>query len=351
MSPPELRPYRLHLQRPWVSGRESFAARSGWLVRVWDGRGRIGLGDCAPLPAAGTESAETARRELERARDRWPGGGAAEALLGLDGWGPRSPAARCALETALLDLQARQSGCTLAAALSDCPARRVTVNAAVGTLGPGLAERLGAAAAAGYRVHKVKAGLAAVADELAALEEAAAALPAGHRLRIDANGAWDETAAGRFLDGLAGLPVESLEEPLAGREPEAFIRLQARAACRLALDESLAAVDPEPLLASPYPGRLVLKPAALGGPLPALRLARRARAAGWDAVVTTVVESAVGAWAALHLAAAVAGEGDGEAPAHGLATSAWLAEDVAPPPTVADGGIALPGEAGLGVAV
>ena len=89
--------------------------------------------------------------------------------------------------------------------------------------------------------------------------------------------------------------------------------------------------------------RLVLKPARIGGIRATLALAAAAKAAGMDVVVTSVVDSAVGVAAAAHVAAALGG------PAHGLATSAWLAADVAAPPAIVAGRLQLAELPGLGL--
>jgi L-alanine-DL-glutamate epimerase-like enolase superfamily enzyme len=197
----------------------------------------------------------------------------------------------------------------------------------------------------GFTVRKLKVGLAPVAEELAALAQLAAGLPRGVALRLDANGAWTEAAAAAFIDGCRDLPVESLEEPLHHPAPANLARLQAGAGFPLALDESLSGGT----LPLPLPvRRLVLKPTTLGGLRPALALAAQARAAGGECVVTTTLESAVGAWAAAQLAAAV---DPGSRLAHGLATGAWFARDLAPAPTPAAGWLTLPSAPGLGVAI
>jgi len=165
-------------------------------------------------------------------------------------------------------------------------------------------------------------------------------------LRLDANGAWDGRTAAGFIDGCAALPVESLEEPLALPDPQALARLQAAAPFPLAADESLPRLGLTALAEAGSVRRLVLKPPVLGGLRPSLAIARRARTAGLECVVTTLVESAVGGWTAANLAAAV----DPEARLHhGLATGGWLAQDVAPAPTPAAGWLTLPETPGLGL--
>jgi L-alanine-DL-glutamate epimerase-like enolase superfamily enzyme len=73
-------------------------------------------------------------------------------------------------------------------------------------------------------------------------------------------------------------------------------------------------------------------------------LARRAQRAGIEVVLTSVVDSAIGVAAAAHLAAAIA-----PAIAHGLATSTWLAEDVATALPIVAGVLRLADLPGLGI--
>jgi L-alanine-DL-glutamate epimerase-like enolase superfamily enzyme len=91
---------------------------------------------------------------------------------------------------------------------------------------------------------------------------------------------------------------------------------------------------------------LVVKPARVGGIRAARRIAEVAAAGGVATVVSTLFESGVGIAAALHLAAAVPGEGR----AHGLATADLLASDLlARPLPVRAGAMAVPRGPGLGV--
>ena len=302
-------PYRLPLVRPWRDAGRVLTERRGVLLRLAGAGCEAGWGDCAPLPG---DSLAT-----------WPA------------------AIRCAVETARLDRAARRAGVPLAVLLAPGAGASVPVNAALGRLDDGCAGRAAAAAAAGFTVAKVKVGLSAAAGELDRLRRVADAAPL--RLRLDANRAWSDGTAERFLQGLEGLPIEAVEEPLAVPAPARLAQLQAGTAFPLALDESVAELGMAAALATGV-RRLVLKPAVLGGPLACLQAARRARAAGLEVVVTSVVDSAVGVTAAAHLAAAL-----GDGPAHGLATLDWLAADVAPRPIISDGRLHLPVGSGLGL--
>jgi o-succinylbenzoate synthase len=341
--------YRLPLRRPWVTARGVLCERAGWLVRVDAGAGGVGLGDCAPLPGPESGSPDPSGAWLTSALGPLRGLAPREALAGLPPPGSVPGAARSALECALLDLAAREAGLPLARFLSADAARAVPVNAALGRLGPGTLVRVRGALRAGFRVLKLKVGVGPVALEVALLRRVAAGLPPGVRLRLDANGAWSEPEALAGLEGMVGLPIDALEEPLRRPTAGALARLQRAARFPLAADESLAggAGRVERLLRRRAVRRLVLKPALCGGLLPALALARRAEAAGVEAVVTTTLDSAVGTLAALHLAAALP-RGSGLL-AHGLATSEWLARDLAEPPAVAHGRMTVPDAPGLGL--
>lgn len=328
-----LRAYCLPLRQPWRSAAGVWRWREGWIVEL-PGEGLTGYGDCAPLPGSDTAAA---RAWLAQSLAQAPGRDAADWLEALPPPESVPPAARCALETALSDLLAREAGLPLASWLEPEAPLVLPVNAVMGALADeGCKARADAAVADGFRVLKLKAGLAPVAQELRRLRELAARLPGGVRLRIDANRAWGWEEAVCFLEGLDGLPVESVEEPLHAPSLDGLARLQGIAPCALAVDESLPDLGAARLLESKAVRRLVLKPTLLGGLRPALELARAAHRRGMECVVTTVLESAAGVWAAAHLAAA-----SRSGLAHGLATGAWLAEDLGPGPCIRSGALHL----------
>lgn len=336
-------PYRLPLRQSWASARGGFDVREGWLVRLATDAGLTGYGDCAPLPQVGTESMDSAAACLSDWVAALPGLSLEAALGRISGSAAGAPAACCGLETALLDLLAQQAGLPLARWLNPDAAVEVRVNAMLGGLDSRAAERALAAVAEGYSVLKLKAGLAAGHEEIPLLRDLAHRLPTGVSLRLDANCAWSEREAADFLGALAGLPVESVEDPLHSPDMAGWRRLQAKASFPLAADESLRIMGADAVFGQPPARRVVLKPMALGGLAPALALARRAREAGVECVATTTVDSAVGVTAALHLAAAV-----DNGLAHGLATSAWLLRDIGKAPPEVVGVLRLGSDPGLG---
>jgi len=325
----EVVPYRLPLQRAWIAAAATLTERRGALLRLTDAEGFVGWGDCAPLPSGGNAAAVLAALEAYACR---PGSADFEYLPAEVRW---------AVETAQCDIAAQRRGLPLARFLNPEAPLDIASNAALGPLDDACATRAIEARQAGYALGKIKVGIGPVDAELECLRAVAAA--SGLRLRLDANRAWSDDEAARFLHAIAPLPIDAVEEPLAAPTPEKLARLQAGLPYALAVDESLPQLGSTALIDAHAVRRLVLKPARLG--LQASQaVARQARAAGLEVVITAVVDSAIGVTAAAHLAAALAPER-----AHGLGTGAWLAADVAAAPPIIGGRLHLPHLPGLGI--
>ncbi|MEW8074270.1 MAG: o-succinylbenzoate synthase, partial [Candidatus Sedimenticola endophacoides] len=99
-----LQPYALPLRQPWRTARGRLTLRRGWLLGLESETGLLGWGDCAPLAGTGTEAPTEARRALAALLPRLHGLDIDPALRRL---AALPPAARCAAQTALLDLRAR----------------------------------------------------------------------------------------------------------------------------------------------------------------------------------------------------------------------------------------------------
>ncbi len=339
-----LRPYRLRLAAPHADARGGFAVREGVLLELDDAEGRSAVGDCCPLPGPGGPL-ETAAAAL---RDTLPG------LIGIDPLKlverraadalPVPGPAAFALESAAGFLAARQHGVPLAAVLAPGASRPLSlnVNALVDAEDAGEAlAQAETAASEGYTVFKVKAGLGRVRD-LALVRTLRERLGTGAGLRVDANGSWTGEEFLELAPALVDAKVDLVEQPVPPEEaarPGRLAELRARTALRLALDESLADPDAAPLLITPEScDAVALKPSQLGL-LAAARLARCARAAGVDVIVTGAFESAAGFAAVLEFAAAFGSPGT----AHGLATAlAVVGDSVEGVPKPAGGAIALP---------
>jgi o-succinylbenzoate synthase len=328
-------PYQIPLTRTWITRQGSLEQRSGWLIKLEAGNYQ-GIGDCAPLASTGTETLTVANTWLKQHLHLLTGKDVEGLLESLDSLKP-PPATRCGIETALIDMLAKQQGLSIAQWLNTDASNNIKVNANLGRLHETTAQSLDDAS--GYPVIKLKVGMAPVEEELVWLQELTEVLPADVSLRLDANQAWSYGQASKFISALASLPIESIEEPLANPDDEQLRRLQQETDIPLALDESLIKLDLTELWQRPPVKRITLKPMVMGGLLPSLRMAQQAHEAEIDVIVTTTIDSAVGVWAATHLAAALGKKGEGLA--HGLATSQWLVSNVAEPPPIQHGTITL----------
>jgi len=340
-----LTPYRLPFRHPWRSHAGIWRERCGWLLQLTDDQGNRGYGDAAPLPEMGSETPRQCesrlRTTIEELRHLVP----EQALLHL-AEDSSHPAARCALECALLDLQGKRQVHPLWQLLGAGTPQPVRLNATLGELDETVGARAADAVAAGFDTLKLKIGLHQEAQELARLRELAGKLSSGTHLRLDANRAWSPEQALAWIRHLNELPVESLEEPLARWDDDSMEQLQQAATFDLAADESLPGfLRRHPLSALPV-RRIVLKPTLLGGLLPARSLVRQAASLGLQCVITSCLESSAGLWPLLHLAALA----DREAgpTAHGLATANLFSHDLGPAPVIEHGRVRIGEEPGSG---
>jgi len=280
----EYHAYRAAFRQPLATAHGVWSEREGLLVRLTDGSGRSALGEIAPLPAWGSETFDAALAFCAALP-----GMVDEALV-------RSvpadrPCCRFALETAWDGLQRPAS---------PLPVRQLPM-AALLPAGTGAIEAAVRAANRGFTTMKWKVGVGDPASELALLPLLLAHLPAGARLRIDANGAWDLSTARAWLKACEGRPVEFIEQPFPVGHEQPVLQLAHEFSTPVALDESVARTDDlRRWLDFGWPGIYVIKPALAGSPRRLLKLLADYEV---ETVFSSAFETAVGARAALTVAA------------------------------------------------
>lgn len=306
--------------------------REAVALRLDDGSGGIGWGEASPLPDYSPDRLEDVEAALDDWAARWERGAAPpvhEAFASL-------PAARCAADTAVLDLESRRRGLPLRTVLVEGvptlrPVGRLPVAALVTLAG---VERAGAPSAAGspgsrpavgvitqrvsegYRTVKVKIGGPDFESELEQLAAIRAAFPY-LRLRLDVNGGWTAAEARERLGVLKRVVApELVEQPVGAEELLSF----GNAGLPIAADESLRLPDALTELASPAGcAAVVLKPMVLGGPRACFRLGLDAFREGLRVIVSHTFGGPVAHAAACELALALgAADPAGEPPAAGL---------------------------------
>ncbi|RMH22344.1 MAG: O-succinylbenzoate synthase, partial [Acidobacteria bacterium] len=293
-----------------ADARRRWRRRRGLLLRLRDERGLVGYGEASPLPGYSPETFGQARRALKMWRD------GASPLLDLEAplaeqirrelaaVDATSPSARCAVETALLDLAGRRLERPSWALLSDAatPAP-VPLAALITDLETGAALAAARRATArGIATLKVKIGRpGAWHQELALLDRLRRAVGPDVHLRLDANGSLPPGELADRLAALADCRPQLVEEPVAGDDLLAV----AASPVPLAVDESLRRPSGwlivEHLATRRLCRAVVLKPMVLGGSLACLELARRAAALGVAAVASHLYDGPVALAAAAHL--------------------------------------------------
>ena len=310
-------PLSVPLVEPFTIATARMDATRAALVRATvEGEGgarATGLGEAAALPPVTHEDQPQLLAAVARASAALSGAsftGPGELGERLDAALAATPVARAGVEVALADAWARLTGRSLGHALGG-PAQAPPLHTDI-TLpivpAAHMAELALAWAGRGFDCYKVKVGRD-WHDDLAALRAVHAAVPQA-RFRLDANAGFSAHDALVLLDAAlaGGLVVECFEQPCARDDWAGMAEVSARSSVPVVADESLRdAADLERILAGRAAHGVNLKLAKLGGPLAALELGRRARAAGLRLMAGAMVETRLGLVAMAHVVAALGG--------------------------------------------
>ncbi|MFA9409625.1 MAG: mandelate racemase/muconate lactonizing enzyme family protein [Deltaproteobacteria bacterium] len=287
----------LHAQIDVLEGEltESLAGAAAGLskrtfavLQLERGDGTTGLGEASPLPGYSPDSIAEVCDELQRLAEAPvaanPLASPLELLLDVFAAHPLThPAARFALETALLDWLAQTRNEPVHRILGGDAERQPIpivdlVMEPLPASWPACADALLADGATHLKL-KVGTDFAAELTALEAIRRAHRTLP----LRLDANRRIPLEVLRRHVEALEALELELLEEPVAPEEWPAALDLP----LPYALDESLRDEElSQRLLESGSIRAVVLKPTVLGGLRAAFEIAERAAAHGAQYLVS-----------------------------------------------------------------
>ncbi len=259
-----------------------------------------GFGEASPLPGYSPDSIEECEACLRDIQLIDADPLSLESIETLISSMAPLPAARFAVETALLDLLAQEQCRSVGSLFGQyaSSARRCALLDAEDpqTSAAAILER-------GLRCAKLKVG-GDWPEELAVIRRLRADFP-GLELRLDANAAWSLPEAKKRLALLEGLGIAFVEQPVA---PGIMYGL-AGSKVPIAADESLHSEAGrealEPLMGDPALRVLVLKPTVLGGFLECLRLQQWAHKNKATAIASHCFEGPVGTAAVAELALAM----------------------------------------------
>ena len=325
-------PYALPFKDPYVTSRGELKQREMVLLRV-QADGVVGLGEAVPLTMRKDHSLAGVADELRR----WAESPKSEP-------GGLSAPARCAIETALLDLEAKLEEVPLWELLGAREAQPVECNA---TLGAGEPLHVSQAALewanAGFRSFKLKVGLTGDIDQVALVRRAIGPEAA---LRVDANGVWGAEDA---VDELTAMHdeghLELAEQPCSSLQELAAVR--ARVDVPIAADESVSSPDDaRQVTAAGACDLATVKLSKVGGPRDALAVAGEI-----PVYLSSALDGPVGIAAAAHTAQALRKSGDAGV-AHGLATQRMFSGTIASRHCeLHEGFLHIPEGPGLGVEI
>lgn len=281
-----------HFKTPARTSRGEYDVRNIIIVSISDDDGRIGLGECAPLPDLSCDrNAYTMMSDVARLIN--------EALASPDyaEYLRPYPALLFALESAMYDM-------IKSPVLYDTPFAKcdegIPTNGLVwmGTYDEMLTQ-VKNKILAGFRCVKLKIGAIAWEEEL----ELIRFIRSKYRresleIRVDANGGFSLDEVRCRLAALAELGVHSIEQPIASGLWKEMAELCADTPLPIALDEELIGVnqlhEKKVLLDTIKPQYIVIKPTLHGGISGSMEWVSEARKRGIDSWMTSALESNIG---------------------------------------------------------
>jgi L-alanine-DL-glutamate epimerase-like enolase superfamily enzyme len=285
-------PIDIRLTEPFGIAGGATSVTESAVVTVELGDGTTGIGEASPLP---TFNGETRGMVIEALA-------AMEAqVVGDDvrAWRrvatlacQKSGAAKCALETALLDALAKHAKMPLWAFFGGAE-RTLVTDITIPIAGVGDARRAAKARVTeGFTRLKVKVGGARASDDLARLTAVHEAAPAAD-LMLDGNGGLTAEAALDLLSDLRARGVTPIlfEQPVPGDDIEGLALVARRGGVPVAADESVATAADALRVAAAGAASVVNIKLMKSGVVEALAIASAARAAGLDLMIGGMIEA------------------------------------------------------------
>ena len=206
--------------------------------------------------------------------------------------------AKCAVETALLDMAGRRLGVPVSELIGGGRIRAtlpVAWTLASGETDSDIEEAETMLAARRHRIFKLKIGKRDLRDEVAHVGAICRALGDRASVRVDVNQNWDEIQADRGMRMLADVGVDLVEQPVARDALAVMMRLSARHVVPLMADEALHGPRDAFAIAANAGARVfAVKIAQSGGLHAANDVARIADAAGIGLYGGTMLEGGIG---------------------------------------------------------
>lgn len=333
--------YKLPLTEPLQMPRRQLHRREGLLMRLASDEGDVGWGEAAPLPGFSEERLQQATREAFKLKrittgreidDDWFEEGSDFSRV-LDD--PElSPSVRFALEQAAWMLMAETRERPVHQLLTKDPHDTLPLSRLLTGERSDILDSLDAIKENGFRAVKLKVGRRAVDREIRLVQALDEQLGDGVALRLDANRTWSPSEARRFAEGIEGVALDYIEEPL--EDPSRLSAFAEETGLPVALDETMRSVSVVSLEEHAYAEAIILKPTILGGFAGLVYLADKATDLGIRPVWSAAYEAGVAMMGLVTLAACARSrtaddETPGSPPPLGADTYRWIEQDVVRP--------------------
>ena len=263
----EIIPRLLHFKQPAGTSRGTYTTRKVWYLHFTspDFPGRVGIGECAPLPALSCDDLPDYEdilkrfcRQVEKEQGMWD----KDVLC-------QYPSILFGLETVIWHFFAGSW------ALSDTAFSRGEVGIQInGLIWMGdfdhMLSQIEKKMEAGFRCVKLKIGAIDFEKELALLRHIRTHFSSKEiELRVDANGAFSPGDAMEKLKRLSEFDLHSIEQPIRAGQWEEMAWLTSESPLPVALDEELIGCnmleEKKKLLATIRPQYIIIKPSLHGG--------------------------------------------------------------------------------------
>lgn len=297
--------------RPHVLAMATMHRQSIMLVRLRCSDGFEGVGEGTTIGGLsyGAESPESIKSAIDTYiapllatcdPDR-----VAATMATLHRWVKGNHFAKCAVETALLDLAGKKLGLPVSELIGGGRVRDrlpVAWTLASGDTARDIEEAEEMLASRRHNIFKLKIGKRGVEDDAAHVGAICQAIEGRASVRVDVNQNWSEAQANRGMALLHEVGVDLVEQPVAGDAVGAMARLAARHAVPIMADEALKGPRTAFALASAAAAQVfAIKIAQAGGLHAAGEVASIAASAGIGLYGGTMLEGGVGTIASAHL--------------------------------------------------
>ena len=345
-------PIELTLREPVPMSNGVVSSTGNVVVRLTDHEGVVGWGEGVEAPTLTGKRQADIVADLERLRHLVVGSDPtritelwSRARIAL----PSGTTAVGAIDIALHDLAAKALGIPVHRLLGGAVRDRVPALALVGSGEAGVdAEKLEKRRSEGFTWFKVKLGMGTTETEWQTLSLARDLAGTDGVACGDANEAWDEEEAMRFLEGAGERDIRFVEQPVSRQDPAALARVAERSPVPICADESAGTLESVLGLAGTAVSGVSLKLIKHGGITGVMRGAAICATAGLEVnLAGKVIESGIAAAANLHCAAAMERVEYGCSPAN----QGVVVDVVENPVTVSDGWFTVPERPGLGIEV